>query len=276
MTCSPAVATAVAGHHGWTYRSREEYRRGRSIMVDRELAVGRSVLVVEACPDEARSELLPDAGVGGARADAGMVRVAGHAEVLVLGGEGVLDPQASLDLLLRVAGADVHLFLDPSPLLGTRAERAAAGAFEHLLGTATDGGRTTAECAFDSATLGESAVDELMCLHPPGPGRASLRPAFRLYVLDGTRFLSGEVDIASVDLFALAVACQPEPTGPVVRIDADACTFLDPRALAVLERWAARHGVRVHLRSHDPVLARVVAAVGRARLTVMAGPPQAR
>lgn len=194
----------------------------------------------------------------------------------MLGGEGVLDPQASLDLLLRVAGADVHLLLDPSALLGTRAGRAATGAFEHLLGTATDGGRTSAECAFDSATLGDSAVDELMCLHPPGPGRAALRPAFRLYVLDGTRFLSGEVDVASMDLFTLAVAGQPDPAGPVVRIDAGACTFLDPRALVVLELWAARHGVRVDLRSPDPVLGRVVAAVGRARLTVVAGPPRAR
>jgi len=58
-------------------------------------------------------------------------------------------------------------------------------------------------CAYDRAELGQEVVNQLACLHP---GINDPSTPFRLHAAaSATVILSGEVDLTSEQLFALAV-----------------------------------------------------------------------
>ena len=128
----------------------------------------------------------------------------------------------------------------------------------------------TAMCAYRRAELGDDAVRQLACLHPGGSAEQA---PFRLHASRSADFaLSGELDLTTLDLFAVAVDRAGVMDGSAeVVVDATGLDFADHRNLLVLERMADRYGRTVVLRTARRWPTRLVAALDLARVRVEHG-----
>jgi hypothetical protein len=125
----------------------------------------------------------------------------------------------------------------------------------------------TAMCGYRRAELGDDAVGQLACLHPVGGGE---QPPFRVTASrDADVALSGELDLTTVDAFAVAVdrTGVMDGAGEVV-VDATGLAFADHRNLLVLQQMADRYGRTVVLRTGRRWPARLVAALELTSLRV--------
>jgi hypothetical protein len=130
-------------------------------------------------------------------------------------------------------------------------------------------------CGYRRAELGDDAVGQLACLHPAGGGEQA---PFRMTASrDADVALSGELDLTTVDSFAVALERTGLLHGPAeVVVDAVGLEFADHRNLLVLQRMADRYGRTVVLRSARRWPARLVTALDLTRLRVEHRPGDTR
>lgn len=91
--------------------------------------------------------------------------------------------------------------------------------------------------------------------------------------------LSGEVDAAVVETFALSDPTHDRQEAVVATVDAADVSFLDSSGLSLLLRWATRarrDGVTTHLRSASPAVRDLLRLSGTDALFTVAGAPSPR
>jgi anti-anti-sigma regulatory factor len=171
----------------------------------------------------------------------------------------------------RTAVADgftgLRVAADATELVRTPAQLDAFARYEHQVDRYITLAPFSALCGYRRSELGDDTVTQLACLHPGG---SAVQAPFRLHATpDADLALSGELDLTTVDLFAVAVdRAGLEDQGSEVVVDATGLDFADHRNLLVLERIADRHGRSVVLRTARHRPERLVAALGLTRVRV--------
>jgi anti-anti-sigma factor len=96
----------------------------------------------------------------------------------------------------------------------------------------------SALCAYDVRVLG-SAVADLVAVHPLHHGAEACEP-FRAYHEAGRLRLTGEVDLADRDVFALVVGAVRSGDDHEVVVDLGELQFIDVRGLSLLAQLATQ------------------------------------
>ncbi|MDY7102326.1 MAG: MEDS domain-containing protein [Actinomycetota bacterium] len=179
--------------------------------------------------------------------------------------DGIISPGDQIDTY-AVAMADairsgytgLRVVADCTDLVGTSAGREAFARYEHLIDRRMTSTPLSGMCAYDRATLGERAADELACLHP-----VSNRPdTFGVFAIDQeTVGLRGELDGAVRPQLVRALTRVSFPHGTVV-VDATEARFLDQHALGALAGVARHRGRPVVLRTSSPAHVRLTRILG--------------
>ena len=156
---------------------------------------------------------------------------------------------------------------DCTPFAGSVEQLDALGRLEHRLDRLATTMPFSAFCAVRRDVLDDHTISQLACLHPAG---ATEHAPFRLHAAAGAdAALSGELDVATVDLFASALErAGLHDTAADVVIDARHLDFADHRNLLLLEQLGHRRDRAVVLRSDRHLLRRLVAALGMTRVRV--------
>ena len=196
----------------------------------------------------------------------------GAVEVVSVGGtyaglDACVDAQAVVDSYTadtRSALADgfagFRVAAEVTVLVRTPEQLDAFARYEHQADRLMSRIPVTAMCGYRHTELGDDAVSQLACLHPDGSAEQA---PFRVYATRTADLaLSGELDLTTVDQFAVAM----ERTGVLdgraeVVVDATGLEFADHRNLLVLERMADRYGRTVVLRTARRWPARLVTAL---------------
>lgn len=163
--------------------------------------------------------------------------------------------------------ADFRVAAEVTMLVRTPAQLDAFARYEHQADRLMTRMPFTAMCGYRRAELGDDAVGQLACLHPVG---GTEQAPFRVTASrDADVALSGELDLATVGSFAVAVDRTGVMNGPAeVVVDATGLEFADHRNLLVLQRMADRYGRTVVLRTERRLPARLVAALDLSRVRV--------
>lgn len=142
----------------------------------------------------------------------------------------------------------------------------AVARYELQLGPATADDPFSAMCAF-SEDVGPEAAMQLACLHPSG---ADERAPFRIALgVDGVVHLSGEMDLAVAPALGPNLhRLIPDLTGMAPVIDMSAVTFIDHRALGILDSVAAAHRTTLCIEGAPPLVERITAVLDFPRLAV--------
>ncbi|ADB34392.1 hypothetical protein Kfla_5379 [Kribbella flavida DSM 17836] len=162
---------------------------------------------------------------------------------------------------LRVAAEATRLVLSAEQL-------DAFARYEYLIDRYMADRPFSALCAYDRNQLADTAIAQLACLHP----NTNAVVDFRLHAAPGgAPALTGELDVLSDDLFALALErAQLEAASDQVVLDGTGLTFVDHAGLVRLSRHAADRGVDVVLRTSWPGASRLVELLHLPRVRVEA------
>lgn len=230
---------ARANHACWVYTDASEFHARVTAFLRHGLAAGQRVVYMGS--DRAatlRRRLRAVRGLG-ALCDRGDVEVRSLEDWYVQAD----DPGAQVAVYARAAREAVaagytglRVAVEATDLVHTATQRETFARYEHLVDRCLLDEPFTAMCGYDGAELGEHAA-ELACLHPrTSPGAAS----FQWWAANRDDMgLSGEIDVASVDLFDLALArTMPLLARPRLAVDAHELAFIDHRGLLTLERHA--------------------------------------
>lgn len=150
----------------------------------------------------------------------------------------------------------LRVAVDATELVRTESQREGLARYEHLIDRAIVGEPFFALCGYDGARLGIAAAAEFACLHPRISPQAA---SFQWWAdSDADMGLCGEIDVASVELFDLALR-RTLPWLPRGRVSVNAhdLGYIDHRGLLTLERQAQRHDQRVVLHTDSPVVHRL-------------------
>jgi anti-anti-sigma regulatory factor len=153
---------------------------------------------------------------------------------------------------------------DVTALVRTAAQLDAFARYEHRADRLmlTSGTTLSGLCGLNRAELGTSTIAQLACLHPEGSDDVS---PFHLHATpDGDVAVSGELDLATADLFPQALdrtGVLAEGPDEIV-VDATRLRFIDHRNLIALVELAHRHHRTIVLRTCREAPARLVAALG--------------
>ncbi|MDQ2585430.1 MEDS domain-containing protein [Saccharothrix yanglingensis] len=156
---------------------------------------------------------------------------------------------------------------DATSLVRTPDRLDAFARYEHLADRYMATHPMSAMCAYDRTELGDDAIAQLACLHPPADDATA---PFHLHARDGaSAALAGRLDAEARELWPLALerAELPATDGEVV-VDAAGLEFVDHRNLLALAGHAERRGTTVVLRtplSHPGHLLRLL-GVARVRV----------
>jgi hypothetical protein len=264
-----ARGLAPLSHLGWGYTDRAEFRTSaREYLADGIAAGHRLEYVGNGGVDRLRAELAGFADVD-ELLGRGDLRVAPVEEVYELAGAtGVVDPVGSVaarvaatEAALAAGYAGLRAAVDATALARTDAQRAAYAHYEYLLDQRSRTLPLATICAFDRTQLGHAAVAELVGLHPCIRRGCT---AFRLYVEDGVDLaLAGEIDIYGIaQLEAMLGQILPLMSGTELVVGGRGLEFIDHRGLLVLDRCAAKRGIRLVLQSEGRGVARVAELIG--------------
>ncbi|MDT0352117.1 MEDS domain-containing protein [Pseudonocardia charpentierae] len=154
----------------------------------------------------------------------------------------------------------LRMFADGTARAHDPTRRAQEVQYEHQLDQFCCTHPVTAFCAYDAAALGNSAVAELVCVHPLANG--DLSPFQVCAAGDAEVALAGCVDVFCVDQFEQALQrTGVATTGGTVIIDATDLEFIDVRGMLTLDRYAMAGGATIVLRSAPSVVTRVTELV---------------
>jgi anti-anti-sigma factor len=267
-------------HVGWGYTGRTELGpRAWEYLLDGVAAGQRIEFVGSGSVDALQAELAGFAErnpcFGQDVVDRGAFRVALVDEVYAFSGAGrVVDPDRSVTARAAatedalVAGyTGLRAVVDATALTGTVVQRVAYAHYEYLLDQQSNVLPLATICAYDVVQLGTAAVAEMTCLHPLTNRGAS---AFRLYTDDGAAFtLAGEIDFSSTGQLADTLdRLLPLMSGSELVVDGQQLEFIDHHGLLVLDRCAARRGIRLALYTPRGTVAQIAEVIGLQHLRV--------
>lgn len=262
-------------HVCWAYDTPEEFVRPARAFLAEGLADGMRVwLVASGTNSDLRAHLAGIDGIDDALRT-GAARVVPLDATYPVG--AVVDPVAQTRAYAEAtrdavsAGYEgLRVAADCTPLVSTPEQLAAFARYEHMVDHHMAARPFSALCAYRRSVLGDAAVAQLACMHPAA--NSSADPGFRLFGSVGhAAALSGEVDIATDELFAVALRrASPSTTADELVLDAGELRFLDHRGLQHLADHAERHDTTVVLRTPWPGAARLVELLGTSRVRVEA------
>jgi hypothetical protein len=153
--------------------------------------------------------------------------------------------------------AGFRVAADCTPLVGTPEQLDAFARYEYLVDRYMADHPFSAMCAYAAGVVDDRAFAQVACMHP---STNSPSPGFRLHATGGHgTALSGEVDPASEELFAVALArAELRPRGGRLVLDAGGLEFLDHNSLLRLATYAADRRASLVLRTFWPGAARLV------------------
>jgi anti-anti-sigma regulatory factor len=142
---------------------------------------------------------------------------------------------------------------DVTAMVRTPARLDAFARYEHQADQLMARTPFSAMCAYDRTVLGPDALTQLVTMHPLTTEAA----AFQLHAssrLDCAAAISGELDVASAELLALALdRAELRPTGGELVLDATELTFIDRRSLGLLAEYARDLDATLVLRTDQHV-----------------------
>ncbi|MFI9383420.1 MEDS domain-containing protein [Kutzneria sp. NPDC052558] len=263
-----ARGLGLQDHVCWSYDEDCEFRRRAREFLVEGLALGQQVWYVgDGSPEALADDLSANRDMGRAlRAGAACVAPVDDA----LGPDAVIEPEARVasyasatERALDDGFTGLRVAADVTTVVRKPSQLDAFARYEHLIDRYMTARPFAALCGYDRRELGDRAVAEVACMHPNTTRNAA---PFRLYASSDpgcSGELSGEVDLASVDLFPLALR-RAEPAvvaGDRVVLDGSRLTFIDHRGLVALDDHARERGVPVVLRTGLSTPARVIEAL---------------
>ncbi len=183
-------------------------------------------------------------------------------------GRTVIKPAAQVQVYAaatedaRAAGfTGLRVAAEATPLVRTPRQLDAFARYEHLIDRYMASQPFSAMCAYHRGELGEETVAQLACLHPHTNSGTT---EFWLHASSHAAVsLDGELDLATVDLFCLALErAELRPIGGELVIDATGLTFIDHRNLLALAAYARRSGAVAMLKTNWPGSARLIELLG--------------
>ena len=176
------------------------------------------------------------------------------------------------DAALAAGYRGLRVAADATAMLRTPEQVAAFARYEHHADRLVRARPFSAVCGYDRRALGSAAVARIACLHA-GSNVAGL--PLRLSACApgaGAAELSGEVDAASRELFADALALADlRPTGGELVLGAAGLRFADHRALLLLDAYARERDAVLVLRGAPGATAHVAALLELTAVRVEAG-----
>ncbi|MDI6100820.1 MEDS domain-containing protein [Actinoplanes sp. NEAU-A12] len=271
MTFRAARVSRVAApeHTCWAFDDDRSFCRYAREFLHAGLGHGEQVWYVPGPRSGGVAEWLRDA----ARGREESVRIL--APEVAYPADGFIDPAeqitayvAATEAALAAGFTGLRVVADATTLIRTAAHLDAFARYEFAIGRYMRIAPLRALCVFDRTTLGDDTVAELACLHPstnaPGvPFRLQAGATARVAVLHG------ELDVASVDLFAAAIRrADLRPARGTVVVHAEGLRFIGHHCLAVLQRYAEQRAVTVVIRTRLRTVPTMVDLLGLSRIRV--------
>jgi anti-anti-sigma regulatory factor len=257
--CSPG------DHVCWPFRGRGELAGAVEAFVAEGLAMQeRVVYMADGDAEERHGAVAGVEGVDG-HLDRGQLQTI--AIDTMSASDSPVDPVKELSVLASmVEGAlsagyvGMRLFVDATPRAADGDRRAGQVCYEHQLDRFCLSNSITVVCAYDLATLGDSAAAEVECVHPLTGSELSPFHVRAAHTADIA--LAGSVDVlCAAELEQALARIGLAPTGGQAVVDASDLAFIDARGLIALERHAADNGATMLLSSPPRVVVRLAELV---------------
>lgn len=257
--CSPG------DHVCWPFRGRGELAAAVEAFVADGVAMQERVVYMA----EGDTEELQEAVAGVDGVDGHLER--GQLQTIAIeampASDPLVDPVNELAVLasmvegsLSAGYVGMRLFVDATKRAGDVKRRDRQVCYEHQLDRFCLGHSITVACAYDLATLGDSAAAEVVCVHPLTG--SELSPFHVRAARTADAALAGSVDVLCADQLEQALErIGLAPSGGQAVVDASDLAFIDARGLIALERHAADNGATVLLSSPPRVVVRLAELV---------------